>query len=165
MANEKMINTRIQLKYDSYENWQNSTLTLKAGEIAIAYLTTDKAVKPGTTDTQHPVLFKVGPGKFSELPWASALAADVYEWAKCQTVELDGEVIKFHNGNKNAPVHSINLSKFALDEDLGNVDDLTTTHKNTVVGAINEHDTEIGNLGALNTTNKSNLVAAINEAL
>ena len=38
MANEKIMNTRIQLKYDSYANWQKSTVVLKAGEIAIAYL-------------------------------------------------------------------------------------------------------------------------------
>ena len=82
MANEKVLNTRIQLKYDSYSNWVANNTALRAGEIAIAYLTTAEAVKPGEGDTQHPVLFKVGPGNFNDLPWASALAADVHSWAK-----------------------------------------------------------------------------------
>lgn len=82
MAIEKVLNTRIQLKYDSYTNWESNNPLLKAGEIAIAYLTTAEAVKPSETDTQHPVLFKVGPGNFNDLPWASALAADVHNWAK-----------------------------------------------------------------------------------
>lgn len=55
---------------------------MRTGEVAIAYLTTAGAVKPGEGDTQHPVLFKVGPGNFNSLPWASALAADVHSWAK-----------------------------------------------------------------------------------
>ena len=79
---DKILNTRIQLKYDSYQNWTTKNPTLLAGEVAIAKLTTAHAVKPGDTDTQAPVLFKVGPGQFNALPWASALAADVYSWAK-----------------------------------------------------------------------------------
>lgn len=82
MAEEKILNTRIQLKYDSYANWTEKNPTLLAGEIAIAKLTTVAAVKPGENDTQAPVLFKVGPGAFNSLPWVSALAADVYAWAK-----------------------------------------------------------------------------------
>jgi hypothetical protein len=82
MANEKMLNTRIQLKYDSYSNWTSNNPVLRAGEVAIAYLTTAGAIKPGEGDTQHPILFKVGPGNFNSLPWASALAADVHDWAK-----------------------------------------------------------------------------------
>lgn len=82
MATEKILNTRIQLKYDSFSEWSSKNPTLKAGEVAIAYLTTADAVKPGTGDTQHPVMFKVGPGAFNDLPWASALAADVHAWAK-----------------------------------------------------------------------------------
>ena len=81
MANEKILNTRIQLKYDSYENWQKSTITLKTGEIAIAYLGPTKTTAELDNGT-HPVLMKVGPGLFKDLPWMSALAADVHAWAK-----------------------------------------------------------------------------------
>lgn len=75
------INTRIKLKYDTFENWNKSTLTLKEGEIACATIgTADPANKP-------PVMFKVGDGNktFNQLEWASALAADVYGWAKAAT--------------------------------------------------------------------------------
>ena len=82
MTIEKVLNTRIQLRYDSYANWNSTNPILKSGEVAIAYLTTTGAMAPTTSDTQHPVLFKVGPGNFNDLPWASALAADVYSWAK-----------------------------------------------------------------------------------
>lgn len=84
MANEKILNTRIQLKYDSYEKWNSSSVVLKAGEIAIAHL--GPANKDGSTHDsgQHPVLIKVGDNAhtFAQLPWLSALAADVYAWAK-----------------------------------------------------------------------------------
>lgn len=82
MAVEKILNTRIQLKYDSFANWENKNPKLLDGEIAIAKLTTTGAVKPTESDAQAPVLFKVGPGNFKDLPWVSGLAADVYAWAK-----------------------------------------------------------------------------------
>ena len=76
------LKTRIKLKHDSFENWSaagNQYILLK-GEIACATI--------DTADPQNkklpPVMFKVGDGlhKFNELTWASALAADVYDWAK-----------------------------------------------------------------------------------
>ena len=79
MANLK---TRISLKYDTLANWQKSTLKLNKGELAIAVIpTADPANKQ-----LPPVMFKVGDGEhtFAQLGdnWASALAADVYGWAK-----------------------------------------------------------------------------------
>ena len=81
MAVEKILNTRIQLKYDSYSNWSTNNPTLKAGEVAIAYLAASQTTATPDNGT-HPVMFKVGPGEFNDLPWASALAADVHAWAK-----------------------------------------------------------------------------------
>ena len=81
MAIEKMLNTRIQLKYDSYANWEAKNPTLKSGEVAIAYLASAHTATTPDNNT-HPVMFKVGPGAFNSLPWASALAADVHAWAK-----------------------------------------------------------------------------------
>lgn len=79
----KQINTRIQLKYDSYENWTKApgmNLVLGAGEIGLC------AIPSGSAEatTAPTVLFKVGDGTnaFSALKWGSALAADVHEWAK-----------------------------------------------------------------------------------
>lgn len=79
---EHILNTRITLKYDTYENWQKSTLVLKAGEVAIC------AVPSGVTVngiTQPPaVLQKIGDGVnvFKDLPWLQAVASDVHTWAK-----------------------------------------------------------------------------------
>ena len=48
-------------------------------------------------------------------------------------------------------------------EDAGLNDDLTTTEKGTLVGAINELVSKIGSLASLATTVKTSIVAAINE--
>ena len=80
---DNIIQTRIQLKYDTFGRWQEHNPLLKKGELAIA--TTAPFINeenPDVESGQHPVLFKVGPGNFNSLPWASALAADVYGWAK-----------------------------------------------------------------------------------
>ena len=102
---EKILNTRIQLKYDSYANWTSTTLgenkganfVLKAGEIGICYLPTDYSEKQVVGSQPPQILMKVGNGssKFSELPWVSAKAADVYEWAKQASLP----VTKEGNGN------------------------------------------------------------------
>ena len=84
MANQ--INTRILLKYDSFQNWESKNPTLLAGEVAIAKLVTGTQVDASKdTTSTAPVLFKVGPGAFNSLPWVSGLAADVYAWAKKAT--------------------------------------------------------------------------------
>ena len=77
MATTKTLNTRIQLKYDSYAEWSTKNPTLLAGEIAIA------TIESADKQAQNPptVLFKVGPGAFNSLDWISAKAADVYSWA------------------------------------------------------------------------------------
>ena len=46
---------------------------------------------------------------------------------------------------------------------LGDLEDLTTTEQNSIVGAINEVDSAVGDLGDLTTTDKDSLVDAINE--
>lgn len=95
MANE--IKTRIQLKYDSYENWTATAkqFKLRPGEVAVANINGANGANLNNgienTIVQPTILFKVGIGDptneatwktFNQLPWASALAADVYAWAK-----------------------------------------------------------------------------------
>lgn len=77
---EKILKTRIQLRYDTLANWTTNDPVLKKGELAVA--TIDVAAP--ANKQLPPVMFKVGDGtsKFSQLEWASALAADVYDWAK-----------------------------------------------------------------------------------
>lgn len=202
MANE--IFTRIQLKHDSYANWDAVKNTFKPlpGEICIAEIPTGNAA----ATTAPTVLFKVGAYKkdasgnnttelhtFAELPWASALAADVYAWAKKPEAEFiawakglvpvevidsgTGKFVTNVTATNDEKGHHITITRsdvdwndvknapdFALVADLGDVSKLNTTAK-TAVGAINEHGAEIGDLASLNTTNKGNLVSAINEAL
>ena len=79
------IQTRIALKYDAYSTWLEKDPKLLKGEIAIATIpSSDNATKPTGFQNLPNVVIKVGDGehKYSELPFTSALAADVYEWAK-----------------------------------------------------------------------------------
>lgn len=86
MAN--VINTRIQLKYDTLANWQEKNPTLLSGEIAIATVGNSHTTTTPDNGT-HPVVFKVGPGAYNSLPFTSALAADVYAWAKEATLTIN----------------------------------------------------------------------------
>ena len=80
------LNTRIQLKYDSYANWMTNDPVLKMGEIAIATIPANEtnAHSPVVKDNLPNVIIKVGDGssKYSALKFVSGLAADVYAWAK-----------------------------------------------------------------------------------
>ena len=85
MATEKTLQTRIQLKYDTWNNWNKTaakSLVLKQGELATVYVPADTL--SGQTTSEPAFLLKVGDGTtaFENLPWVQAKAADVYEWAK-----------------------------------------------------------------------------------
>lgn len=91
---EKTLNTRILLKYDSLTKWNEDLGYLRKGEVAIATVTTDEEVSSASklTGGQPPqVLIKVGDGihKFSELPYITAKAGDVYSWAKEKTLKYE----------------------------------------------------------------------------
>lgn len=78
----KVFQTRIQLKYDSYDSWLAADPVLKKGEMAIA------TIPEGNTTSKLQnlpnVVLKIGDGasKYSRLPFVSGLAADIYGWAK-----------------------------------------------------------------------------------
>ena len=75
------LNTRIRLKYDSYANWSSNNPELLAGELAVVYIESGDTQEVNSVVAPQ-ILFKVGPGSFNSLPWASGKAADVYKWAK-----------------------------------------------------------------------------------
>ena len=79
---DKVLNTRIALRYDTYENWMSSTVILKRGEVAIATIPTGDS--SGSSQHLPAVLMKVGDGNhtFKDLKWTQAVAADVPTWAK-----------------------------------------------------------------------------------
>ena len=90
MATTKTIQTRIKNRFDTLANWKGQGVELLPGEIALVSIATkqiDQAT--GNVINVPAVLMKVGESNsdggtksFSELPWVSALAADVYDWAK-----------------------------------------------------------------------------------
>lgn len=139
MANEKILNTRIQLKYDSLQNWHTANTLLKAGEVAVAYL-------PPKGDGSAPaaiasgVLMKVGPGNFNDLPWVSATAADVYGWAKqaelpVERIDAEGVAagnvitsIKFEDGKI-----KFTTANVATSEGFGQLSEKVTNIENTMV--------------------------------
>lgn len=87
---EKTLKTRIQLRFDTYDKWLENNPILKKGEVAVVQIDTTDPVNK----LLPPIMFKVGNGetnvngeklRFKDLCWTSALAADVYDWAKANT--------------------------------------------------------------------------------
>lgn len=78
MANTTF-NTRISLKYDAHAEWLKQDPVLLKGEVAIDVV----PVNTGAVQQEPAVLIKIGDGvkKFSELTYASAISANVYDWA------------------------------------------------------------------------------------
>lgn len=132
MATEKILNTRVQLKYDSYENWiaTANQFKLRPGEVAVVNINGANGanLNNGTENTvvQPTILFKVGIGNptdnatwktFNQLPWASALAADVHAWAKLPwddfkvRYEAGAELDVSYDGEKITYSHKKKLDK------------------------------------------------------
>ena len=84
MADFKTINTRIALRTGDFAYWTTGAgkdIELIKGEVCVCTV----AVADNQATTAPTVLFKVCDTtgkKFADLKWTSALAADVYEWAK-----------------------------------------------------------------------------------
>lgn len=78
----KTLNTRIQSRIDTYENWMKSELILLKGEIALCLIPTDTE-NSGSVSLPS-TMMRIGDGvhKFSELQWFQAIGADIYPWAK-----------------------------------------------------------------------------------
>lgn len=75
------IQTRIALKYDTFENWTTLNPILLEGEVAFATVSVDSVAG---YKNQPNIIIKVGDGvnHFNNLKTVSALAADVHTWAK-----------------------------------------------------------------------------------
>ena len=79
----KTLNTKIALRYDSYENWIANDPVLMQGELALAAVSVKQ---DGTVEHVPSVLIKCGDGthKYSELDYVFAKAADVIAAAKSE---------------------------------------------------------------------------------
>lgn len=88
---EHILETRLLLRYATYNQWMNSDLILKVGEPAVAVFPNNRTVENmsnSAPDYTPPAIgLKIGDGKsrFYALPWVQAVAADVYQWAKSIT--------------------------------------------------------------------------------
>lgn len=83
MANEKILNTKIKLRYDSHESWMSNDPVLMEGELALSAVSVKQ---DGVVNTVPSVLIKCGDGehKYSELGYVFARAADVIAAAKSE---------------------------------------------------------------------------------
>lgn len=115
----KSIITRIKNKVDTLSAWQSYTGTLLDGEIAVVRVPTGSSYTNPVTGKSEPVvelLMKVGDGTtaFANLPWLSAKASDVYDWAKAQTVEFNGTDSKIYfKSSAGTTVASVDLSSIS----------------------------------------------------
>lgn len=82
--NQTTLSARIKIRYDTYANWTSYNPTLMLGEMAIVEIGPAVQDDDGVPTNPPTLLLKVGDGTtpFNNLGWVSALAADVYEWAK-----------------------------------------------------------------------------------
>ena len=82
---ENVLKTKIALLYKTYAEWDliKDTYTPLKGEVCFCDV-------PASSEEEKAVLFKVGNGvdTFNDLPWASALASDIYSWAKKESLDF-----------------------------------------------------------------------------
>lgn len=87
--------TRVKNKYATQKNWETNNPVLLTGELAVVEV-------PASTVGQNPtILFKVGidgEKTFNELPYITARAGDVYNWAKQSSIPVtysgSGDIVK-----------------------------------------------------------------------
>jgi hypothetical protein len=139
MANEifKEIKTRIALRTGDYAYWTTGAgkdIELRKGEVCICTI----AAADNQATNAPTVLFKVADAngkKFADLNWTSALAADVYDWAKKNEVKFVGEgnavtdayikdgYLEFNKGTKFATKAELDAAIEAFGGDLSAITD------------------------------------------
>ena len=105
----------------------------------------------------------------TELSRLSGVTANVQQQINAEIFRAEGEEARLDK-KIDDETERATAAEEALGSDIGNLADLTTDDKNTVVAAINEVDSHadtnasnIGQLASLTTDAKNNLVAAVNE--
>ena len=160
----KTLQTRIKNRFDTLANWQGNDVTLLQGEIALVRVIDQQLDKAtGEVVNVPAILMKVGEVKdynedgtpksyktFEELPWLSALAADVYDWAKGSTAE--GLILKIQTGTTNGqPVYAEGTSVTLSDwiKKLYNRDEVNAgaiAQNTEAIRILNENDTTSGSI-------------------
>lgn len=81
------LKTRVKLLYKTYEQWDaiKTTFVPLQGEVCFV----EVPASTGSVVQEPALLWKVGDGvkTFAQLPYGSAIAADVYNWAKKSTLD------------------------------------------------------------------------------
>lgn len=175
------LQTRLALKYDSYSNWTNTdtegvggNLVLLPGEIGICAIEN----KSQGAETAPTVLFKVGDGTspFRLLKWASALAADVYDWAKAKDIVLtetavEGSTVKaktleFRGATGNV-ISTVSLN-FITEAEVKTITDSIAAELAAVTDRVEETEGNITNItktGGIIDTRIATATDAINDKL
>lgn len=111
----KKINTQLLIKSGNLESWNNKNPLLSAREIGLV----EVPLQDGTST----ILMKIGNGTnhFQDLPFLSALSADVEDWAKAETKpDYDISEIKNFENYENRIIALENKIK-ELEQQLENV--------------------------------------------
>lgn len=168
------IQTRISLKYDSYENWSTKNPVLLKGEVAIATISKPQNGEHATGFQNLPnVVMKVGDGAshYNDLKFVSGLAADVYDWAKqankpsyalseianaveYQLVAIDAETYKYQlqsrkAGSNDAWAKVSGLDLSAIDTRLDGVEGRMTTAEGNITNLQGRMTTAEGDITSL----------------
>lgn len=139
MANTKTLNTRIQLKYDTFAEWTDKNPKLLKGEIAVVYIPAQTSA--GKVTQQPATVFKVGDGEhlFNDLPFSSSLAADVYAWAKKEQgaaedikVLTDGHTFNGKTVSEALKTLNDNIGALTGDGTSGSISDMITSAINNL---------------------------------
>lgn len=125
MANFVNLQTRIQVKHDTLQNWQAVEATFKpyAGEICVIEIPSTATTNP-TTVPAPVTLMKVGDGQnyLKDLPYLAARSADVASFLKVDSTGATWTQAKFEEWIKSlVTIDDVDTSAFAKDADLQQV--------------------------------------------
>lgn len=165
------IQTRISLKYDSYEKWTSKNPVLLKGEVAIATIPAGANTNPAMQNLPN-VVMKVGDGtsQYNALPFVSALAADVYEWAKAASkpsydISEISSALEYRLATIDGTNHKYALQarKAGSEESWNNVAD-SAIDLSGLVASVADHESRIsvveGDLNTAETGLKARMTAA-----
>jgi hypothetical protein len=163
----KTLKTRIKNRYDSLTNWSKDGVELLQGEIALVKVETEQIDQATGDVVKVPAfLMKVGengtdgkPKAFSSLPWMSALAADVYDWAKTEHAK-DINVVVTTGSGTGAKTETKTLGawlKATLEADAANA--AASSANTAAIATLNKSENDAGSVA---NTAKAKVTAAIN---
>ncbi len=163
---DKILNTRIKLKYDSLANWKQNNPVLLAGEVAVAFVPTGENTETVNSIVAPQIVFKVGDGTstFNTLPFASGLAADVYSWAKAATKPTYNATEVGADATGSA-TKALTDAKAYTDQEIGKISSEIETDTNTIFRlSLSDHTLKLQSQEKGSTTWKDVTVVTLPDA-